>query len=186
MGQYHRIMNLERCEYLHPEGFGEGQKLTEFGFSGGTTMAALAGLLATSSGRGFGDLFTFQRESSQGITYDDPAAWIAECDYTAEWFTEKVLGRWAGDRIAIVGDYYRPEDLRDWPDGQPGAAWSDPKAWTNISRLGLVLVGCDPESRDEARRLIHQADHLESQGHSAAAPRVEAKGAFLAEKRLPA
>ncbi len=80
MGQYYRIVNLDKREYIKPHDFAEGAKLLEFGCDGGSTMTALAILLADGNGRGGGDLKS-----------DDP-----------------IIGSWAGDRIVIAGDYADP------------------------------------------------------------------------------
>jgi hypothetical protein len=77
MGQYYKVVNIDRKEYLHPHKFGEGLKLLEFGCDGMGLMTALACLLADGNGRGGGDLRT-------------------EGD---------LAGSWAGDRIVIAGDY---------------------------------------------------------------------------------
>src|ERR1035437_2545598 len=87
MGQYHLVVNLDKHQYLHPHRLGDGLKLMEFGRSRDGTMTALAFLLACSAcegGRGGGD----PREDSEGV-----------------------IGSWAGDRIAIIGDYAEAEDL---------------------------------------------------------------------------
>lgn len=88
MGQYHLVVNLDKRQFIHPHQLGDGLKLLEFGCSGeGGVMTALAVLLACSSrqgGRGGGD-FTTDRE--------------------------QIVGSWAGDRIAIIGDYAEPDDL---------------------------------------------------------------------------
>jgi hypothetical protein len=76
MGQYYKVVNLDKKQYLEPHGFGNGAKLMEFA-SGGGTMMALGVLLADGNGCGGGDL-----DSS------DP-----------------LVGSWAGDRIVIAGDY---------------------------------------------------------------------------------
>ncbi|RLF36595.1 MAG: hypothetical protein DRM99_02340 [Thermoplasmata archaeon] len=81
MGQYYIIVNLDKKEYIHPHKFGDGLKLLEFGCSANGTMTALAILLADGNGRGGGDLFDENGNS--------PA----------------IVGRWAGDRIVIAGDY---------------------------------------------------------------------------------
>jgi len=78
MGQYHKIVNLDKKEFLNPFAFDDGLKLLEFGSSGNGTMKALAVLLSNSPNRGGGDLRS-----------DD-----------TEWY-----GRWAADRIVIAGDY---------------------------------------------------------------------------------
>jgi len=77
MGQYHKIANLDKKEFLHPHKFGDGLKLLEFGSSGCGTMTGLAILLAAHNNRGGGDLSS----------------------------TNPIIGSWAGDRIAVVGDY---------------------------------------------------------------------------------
>ena len=121
MGQYHLICNLDKREFLNPHQFGDGLKLMEFGDSTEGTLLALAVLLAGSNGRGGGD---FQGEGA---------------------------GNWAGDRIAIIGDYYEASDagyrdgivnlhLDDYDD-----LWQDePTTWTDISpmvRAALELSG---------------------------------------------
>ena len=77
MGQYFYPCNIDKKEFIHPHAFGDGLKAKEFAMSAPTTMTALAILLADGNGRGGGD---FHVES--------------------EW-----VGRWAGDRIVIAGDY---------------------------------------------------------------------------------
>ncbi len=77
MGQYYKVVNLDKKQYLHPHNLGDGLKLMEFGSSGGGTMMALAILLSDGNGQGGGDL-----DSEQAL-----------------------VGSWAGDRIVVVGDY---------------------------------------------------------------------------------
>ena len=80
MGQYWVIVNEDKEEYLNPDVFGDGLKLMEFSVNQCSTMTGLALLLADgeANGRGGGD---FHQDSG------------------------KVVGRWFGDRIKIVGDY---------------------------------------------------------------------------------
>lgn len=82
MGQYFEIANLDKKERISPHRFGDGAKLLEFGASGSGTMTGLAFLLRKSTGTGGGDV---PQEALEN--FDD------------------VVGRWAGDRVAIVGDY---------------------------------------------------------------------------------
>ena len=84
MGQYHVTVNLDKKEFLYPHKLGDGLKLREQSYGQHGIGAALILLLAASNGRGGGD---FSAESSD------------------------VVGRWAGDRLAIVGDYAEPGDL---------------------------------------------------------------------------
>ena len=80
MGQYYKVVNVDKKQYLHPHRFGDGLKLLEFGCGSEGTMTGLAVLLADGNGRGGGDLHA-----------DDP-----------------IIGSWAGDRIVIAGDYADP------------------------------------------------------------------------------
>jgi hypothetical protein len=121
MGQYHFLINLDKKQVVHPHQIGNGLKLREQVGWKYSTAAALVMLLAASSkngGRGGGD-FRVQHP---------------------------LVGSWAGDRIAFLGDYAGVDDL---PGDNaksiyyhckaacsPGAKGQPPKgdgAWTNIS-----------------------------------------------------
>lgn len=109
MGQYHLPCNLDKREYLHPHELGDGLKLMEFGCSGDGTMTALALLLAASNGRGGGD-----------FRGDDP---------------KSLVGSWAGNRIAIIGDYYEADDVPGFDLSTGNTPWTEPALldWRNIS-----------------------------------------------------
>ena len=77
MGQYYKIVNIKKKQYITPHVFGDGAKLMEFGMSANGVLAGLAILLADGNGRGGGDLNS----------------------------DNKIVGSWAGDNIAIAGDY---------------------------------------------------------------------------------
>lgn len=77
MGQYYKIVNLDKKEFLNPYTFGDGAKLLEFGCSASGMMCGLAILLADGNNRGGGDLHS-----------DNP-----------------IIGSWSGDRIVVAGDY---------------------------------------------------------------------------------
>jgi hypothetical protein len=85
MGQYHRVVNLDKKEFLDPHQLAAGLKLWEQIANHPGTGPALLVLLAVSNGRGGGDLRA-----------DDP---------------EGMIGRWGGDRIAVIGDYAKAHDL---------------------------------------------------------------------------
>lgn len=77
MGQYYKIVNLDKKEFLEPHDFDDGAKLMEFGLSGMGVMSGLAILLADGNGLGGGDLGS-----------ENP-----------------IIGSWKGDRIVVAGDY---------------------------------------------------------------------------------
>lgn len=89
MGQYFQVVNLDKKEKLHPHAFGDGLKLMEMASGGYGVLAALALLLRQSSEWGGGDF-------SVGLKYDD--------NHNLHTIND-LLGSWAGDRIAVVGDY---------------------------------------------------------------------------------
>jgi hypothetical protein len=76
MGQYHKTYNLDKREMISPHGIDNGAKLMEQVGWQGSTSTALFLLLANSNGRGGGD------------APEHP-----------------LIGRWAGDRVVVQGDY---------------------------------------------------------------------------------
>jgi len=81
MGQYHKVYNVDKKEFLNAHNLDNGLKLMEqVGFEK-STATALFMLLANSNGRGGGDARV-----------------------------HPFVGRWAGDRIVIQGDYAEPGD----------------------------------------------------------------------------
>jgi hypothetical protein len=86
MGQYHYLINLTKKQLIHPHDIGNGLKLREQIGWPYSTATALVMLLAASSrdgGRGGGDFRA----------------------------SHPLIGSWAGDRIAFLGDYAASEDL---------------------------------------------------------------------------
>ena len=77
MGQYFVAVNLDRREFVHPWQVGSGAKLWEI--CANPMAGALAYLLRQSSQTGGGDIA-------------DPES-------------AEHAGRWAGDRVILVGDY---------------------------------------------------------------------------------
>lgn len=121
MGQYHYLINLDKKQVIYPHQIGNGLKLYEQIGWNYSTSTALVMLLASSSkngGRGGGD---FQAN-------------------------HPLVGSWAADRIAFVGDYSEPKDIPGFdaeliyrqasaacnPEGTDNApkGWQQ---WTNIS-----------------------------------------------------
>jgi hypothetical protein len=88
MGQYHLVINLDAREFLDPHELGVGLKAWEQLASRISTPHALFALLTCSNGRGGGDFRVRVSEAS-----------------------ERVLGRWAGARIAVIGDYAEDDDF---------------------------------------------------------------------------
>jgi hypothetical protein len=109
MGQYYKIVNVDKRQFLRPHAFGDGAKLLEWGCSSNGTLTALAMLLASGNGRGGGDLASH-----------DP-----------------LVGSWAGDRVVVAGDYadgdfVSDEDMREVlaSYGDPGGSAGDVNLYT--------------------------------------------------------
>lgn len=77
MGQYYKIVNIKKKQYISPHTFGDGSKLMEFSMSANGILSGLAILLVDGNGRGGGDL---------GSKND-------------------IVGSWSGDNIVVAGDY---------------------------------------------------------------------------------
>jgi len=110
MGQYHVVVNLTKREFIHPHKLGSGLKLWEQIASGanGGTGAALLVLLAASNGRGGGDLDVEDNwHGPERVDMSGPGPMPES--YPA--IAKRTIGRWAGDQIAVVGDYAEDGDL---------------------------------------------------------------------------
>lgn len=81
MGQYHKMYNLDKREYVHGHRLDNGLKLMEQCGWDKSTATALWLLLANSNGRGGGDARKHE-----------------------------MVGRWAGDRVVVQGDYAQKGD----------------------------------------------------------------------------
>lgn len=112
MGQYWIPVNLTKREYVNPHKLGAGLKLWEQLASHPGSGSALIVLCANMPiRRGGGDLDldenwhgperTFPKHNSTPATMPDD---YQDC-------AKRTIGRWAGDRIAIVGDYAEDTDL---------------------------------------------------------------------------
>ena len=81
MGQYHKLYNTDKKEFVHAHRIDNGLKLLEqVGFEKSTSTALFL-LVANSNGRGGGDARH-----------------------------HPMIGRWAGDRIVVQGGYAEPTD----------------------------------------------------------------------------
>lgn len=83
MGQYHKVYNIDKREFIHAHRIDNGLKLLEQCGPGDTptTSDAVWLLLSNSNGRGGGDA---------------PK--------------HPMVGRWAGDRLVVQGDYAEDSD----------------------------------------------------------------------------
>lgn len=112
MGQYWYVVNIDKKEYVHPHKLGTGLKLWEqLANHPGTGAALLVLCAAMPKARGGGDFDLSEnwhdperKFPEHGIT---PGPMPEEYPEVAK----RTIGRWAGDRIALIGDYAEAEDL---------------------------------------------------------------------------
>lgn len=105
MGQYWRIVNVDKKEYLDPYMLGSGAKLWEQLADEAPSKALLVLVANMPESRGGGDL-----EENE------------------------VIGRWAGDRIIVVGDYAENGDHPKIKT-EPLYGRCDDVKYKNISKL---------------------------------------------------
>jgi len=89
MGQYFKAVNLDKQEYICPWCLGGGAKLWEWAANNQGSIFTL--LLRKSDEGGGGDFYGYHKGCGEGGAIRCPLSRIA--------------GRWAGDRVALVGDY---------------------------------------------------------------------------------
>jgi hypothetical protein len=102
MGQYHYLVNLTKKQFIHPHRIGNGFKLREQVGWECSTSTALVMLLASSNGRGGGDFYS----------------------------KSPLVGSWAGDSIAFLGDYAELDDL---PNHRNKTGWNAPSIYNCVS-----------------------------------------------------
>jgi hypothetical protein len=133
LGQYWLAVNLDRKEFVHGHRLGSGLKLWEMVANAPGVGAALIILTAAHpEERGGGDL--------------NHAALVGT--------NEQVIGRWAGNRIAIVGDYAEDGDIPSDRLRPGDPAISLIYGLCNRERDGQI----DPETQDWLRKHNLSAD----------------------------
>jgi len=109
MGQYWLPVNLDKQEFIDPHKLGSGLKLWEqLANHPGTNAALIVLLAAMPAPRGGGDLdLDVNWHGPERKNMGGPGPMPEEYPIVAA----RTIGRWAGDRIALVGDYAEDSDL---------------------------------------------------------------------------
>jgi len=116
MGQYFKVINKTKKEFINPHTFGNGLKLWEIVASGKGVMQGLGLLLAEGH---------------------------IEYNKKYEPIPSTIIGRWQGDSIAIVGDYAKSGlyDMCEDEDGKPKKGWKDISIPTYRTLLKDTWIG---------------------------------------------
>jgi len=112
MGQYWLPVNLDKHEFITPHKLGSGLKLCEqLDTHPGTGAALILLCAAQRERRGGGDLD--MDENWHGPEREFPKHNVTPGPMPEPYpeIARRTIGRWAGDRIALVGDYAEDADL---------------------------------------------------------------------------
>lgn len=117
MGQYWLVVNLDKKEFIDPHKLGAGLKLwDQLAAHPGTGAALIVLCAAMPEPRGGGDFDLDknwhgpERTAAMAAgTLDGVTPAPMPRDYPT--IAKRTIGRWAGDRIALVGDYAVDTDL---------------------------------------------------------------------------
>jgi hypothetical protein len=124
MGQYFKAVNLDKQEYVCPWCLGGVAKLIEW--ASNPSGAVFTMLLRSSSRSGGGDYYgpagrsiEIGPDSAANIetVMDEIFKGVAMEGRPVTPAADTTVGRWAGDRVALVGDY---DDAKLWEELPPG------------------------------------------------------------------
>lgn len=110
MGQYWLPVNLDKKEFIDPHKLGVGLKLGEqLGSGHGTPDAMFILLAAMKERRGGGDFDWDTNYYGPERTMAHHSGAPVEEEYNV--VAKRTIGRWVGDRVAVIGDYAENSDL---------------------------------------------------------------------------
>lgn len=112
MGQYWKPVNLDKREFIHPHKLGAGLKLWEqLANHPGTGAALIILCAAMPETRGGGDFDLEKNWHGPERKFPEHNIEPGPMPNNYQRLAGQVIGRWAGDRIALVGDYAEDTDL---------------------------------------------------------------------------
>lgn len=112
MGQYWKPVNLTKREFINPHLLGAGLKLWEqVANHPGTGTALVILCAAMPEARGGGDLDLDENWHGPERTFPEHNIIPGPMPNDYSTIAHAIIGRWAGDRIALVGDYSEAGDL---------------------------------------------------------------------------
>jgi len=116
MGQYWLVVNLDKKEFINPSKLGTGLKLWEqLATHPGTGAALIVLLAAEREPRGGGDFDIDENWHGPERKFPEHNVTPGPMPEGYSEIAKRTIGRWAGDRIAIVGDYAEDSDLPNSP-----------------------------------------------------------------------
>jgi len=140
MGQYFKIINQSKHEFICPWCIGGGAKLWEW--AANPQIAVLSLLLRKSSESGGGDYNGPDWNVVERRTEDSVAEAMDELAAGLLSDREPMVGRWAGDAIHLIGDYDDSE------------LYDQARSWQNISEQ--VVAAWNPFIKIESYQLAYK------------------------------
>ena len=120
MGQYWKVVNLDKHEFIMPHTLGCGLKLCEqLATHPGTGAALIVLCAAMPEARGGGDFDLEENWHGPERKFPENNCTPGPMPEDYPTVAKRTIGRWAGDRIALVGDYASNEDLERGPGDPP-------------------------------------------------------------------
>lgn len=160
MGQYWLPINLDKREYINPHRLGVGLKLWEQLANHPGTGAALIILLAAErEPRGGGDLDIDENWHGPERTFPENNTSPGPMPEDYPEVARRTIGRWAGDRVVLIGDYAERDDLPEEFDAD------------------LIYYLCQPpeEKAQSVEALRARAEELRERGYPELAQKVREK-----------
>lgn len=158
MGQYWYPVNLDKREFIHPHRLGAGLKLWEQIANHPGVGAALVILCADMpEPRGGGDFDLDDNWHGPERTFPEHNAGPGPMPTAYPNVARQTIGRWAGDRIALVGDYAAQGDRCGWNPATQQPLYLDcgpdddgtPGLYTDITDLVCAVIEHELSGRYE-------------------------------------
>jgi len=111
MGQYWLPVNLDKKEFIQPHKLASGLKLWEILANNHVGQALVILTAAHKEHRGGGDFDLDENWHGPERTFPEHNTSPGPMPRAYPQIAKETIGRWAGDRIAIVGDYAEDTDL---------------------------------------------------------------------------
>ena len=143
MGQYFYVCNLSKKEYVMPHKVGTGLKLWEqLANHPGTGAALIILCAALPEQRGGGDFDLDSNWHGPERTFPEHNATPGPMPEDYQAIAHATIGRWAGDRIALVGDYAENTDLppRFKASNIYNLCGSENSGWVDVSDMVAKVI----------------------------------------------
>ena len=179
MGQYWKAVNLTKKEYINPHKLGCGLKLWEqLANHPGTGAALIILTAAMPEPRGGGDFDLEENWHGPERTFPEYGAKPSPMPESYPEIAQRTIGRWTGDRIALIGDYAGRHDLSPEDDADLIYALC---IWDEDERRRQVTLLENEGKKDEAKRLAGAQLYRDITDDVCAVIEHELRGKFVGE-----